>query len=277
MKTRAVPHHAWMHVAAQTWLTVVITLTLALWYPAEADTSYSFIGFDAPLPGVVSTTITGVDYKSGQLVGEYTDVHGNRHGWRGNRNVATMVPLLPISGVNRRKWTVGSFVAPGGGRHGFLLKGTELIPITVPGCVDVYANAVNEAGEVVGDCGWLGPVWHWKDGAVTVIPPPDEGGGCEQFGFTARGIDTTGVIVGACADGGYTFHHGVYTMFNGDTRTPFQVLKNGVMSFVAYPGAQGTVVTAVHPTNGRIWGDWWGSDGLSHAFTATPTPGMAAR
>jgi hypothetical protein len=68
METRAVPHHTRMHVAAQTWLTLVITLILGLWHTAEAATSYSFIGFDAPLDGVTSTSITGVEYKTGRVV-----------------------------------------------------------------------------------------------------------------------------------------------------------------------------------------------------------------
>jgi hypothetical protein len=289
-------------------LTLALLMALAR---AEAATAYDFIGFDAPLDGVVSTTISGVDYKSGILVGRYTDVYGNAHGWRGNKNSATMVPLMPLNGINRLKWTVGSFTAANGERQGFLLKGTAMIPITIPDCSLVYARAVNETGEVVGDCDGGPPVWHWHDGVVTVLASPDDGAGCEQFGFRATGITAAGAIVGDCGDGGYLFHQGVYTVFNGDTRNPAQayiypsginekgtiygladeflgdggppaqwagfILKNGVMSFVAYPGAEGTYVTGVHPTNGRIWGNWWGSDGHLHAFTATPTPGMAAR
>jgi hypothetical protein len=71
------------HTAARIWSMLILALGLAL-TTVEAATSYTFKGFDAPLPGVVSTTITGVDYASGVLMGRYTDVYGNKHGWRGN-------------------------------------------------------------------------------------------------------------------------------------------------------------------------------------------------
>jgi hypothetical protein len=291
-----------------------LTITLALWHIAAAETSYSFIGFDAPLPGVVSTTISGVEYKSGQLVGWYTDIHGNTHGWRGNKNSATMVPLLPLAGINRAKWTVGSFrptpvlgAPPSDLLQGFVQTGTALIPITVPGCTDVYPRALNHNGEVVGGCG-ADVAWSWKDGVVTPIAPPLDygGGGCEQFWFTVTGINNAGVIVGHCADAGFQYQQGVYTLLPDVRAKTYPqginekgvifgracdaqaeglfdawcagfIFKNGVMTFVEFPGAARTEVTAVHPTNGRIWGNWHGSDEVWHAFTATPTPGMAAR
>jgi hypothetical protein len=295
------------HICA---IVYTITLILGLWHTAEAATSYSFIGFDAPLDGVTSTSITGVEYKSGVLVGSYTDVHGNTHGWRGNKNSATMVPLLPLNGINRQKWTVGSFRPtplygpPSGERQGFLQKPRALIPIIVPDCPDAVASAVNDAGEVVGACGDGTRAWHWKDGVTTVYDPWELGLWCAGHGFAATGINNAGVIVGQCTDTGFIYDHGVWTLFNGDASNPWQayiypngindkgtifglaydgfgngllgaelagfMLKNGVMSFVAYPGAQYTEITAVHPTNGRIWGNWWEDNGVSHAFTATP-------
>jgi hypothetical protein len=317
METRAVPHHAWTHVAAQTWLTLVITLTLALWHTGEAATPYSFIGFDAPLDGVTSTSITGVEYASGVVLGIYRDVYGNVHGWRGNKNTATMLPFQVFEGINRQKWTVGSFrptpvpgAPPSDLQHGFLNTTTAMIPITVPDCTQVSARAVNDHGEVVGDCDGSAPAWHWKDGIVTLIEPQNDYSGCEGFGLYATGINNAGVIVGSCADTGFIYDHGVYTLFNGsigqspqayiypqginDKGTVFGracdellgelfpparcagfILRAGVMSFVVYPGADESYITAVNPANGRIWGNWRDSAGGLHAFTATPKPGSA--
>jgi hypothetical protein len=231
----------------------------------------------------------------------YTDVYGNTHGWRGNRTAATQVLLQPIQGITRQKWTVGSFrpaLAPSGERQGFLLKGTAMTPITMAGCLEVEPHAVNEAGEVVGSCGG-GDAWHWKDGVVTFLAPPDDPiDNCEGFGFEATGINKAGVIVGSCADSGFINNHGVVTVLevwleNGspgytypkginDKGTIFGtacdvdnpcyglLIKQGVTSFVSYPGAPHTEITAVHPTNGRIWGNWQDSAGVWHAFTATP-------
>jgi hypothetical protein len=292
-------------------LTLALLIALAR---AEAATSYTFKGFDAPLDGVTSTWITGVDYKTGAMVGGYTDVYGNTHGWRGNSTTPTMVPLQPISGTNRHKWTVGAFrptpipgAPPSNDRQGFLQKPTALIPIAIPGCSDVVADAVNDAGEVVGSCGGE-DAWHWKDGVVTLLDPNREVW-CNYFGFAATGINNPGVIVGRCTDTGFIYDHGVFTFFNGDASNPLKayiypngindkgtvfgracvlfdpdlfegqcagfLLKNGVMSFVAYPGAQFTEITAARPTNGRIWGNWQDGGGVWHAFTATPTRGSA--
>jgi hypothetical protein len=310
------------HICA---IVCTIALILGLWHTNEAATSYNFIGFDAPLDRVTKTFITGVEYKSGVLIGTYRDVYGNEHGWRGNKNSATMVPLLPLSGINRQKWTVGSFrPTPGLGappsdlRQGFLNTGTAMIPITVPGCTNVEAHAVNDAGEVVGRCegdgtmenGLASPnhAFYWKDGVGTIRDPVILDGGQPFFfshdGCRATGINNAGVIVGSCDDAGYIDNHGVFTVFMGSLGQPPSVytypqgindkgtifgkacddafdnlfegdcagfiMRQGVMSFVSYPSAQLTEITAVHPTNGRIWGNWQDSAGVWHAFTATP-------
>jgi hypothetical protein len=105
METQTDTHvHRWFSLLA------LFTLTLGLWSWGEAATHYSFKGFDVPLAGVVSSTIHDVDYKSGRMVGEYTDIHGLRHGWHGNSTTATQVLLHPIMGINAQKWLVGSFL-----------------------------------------------------------------------------------------------------------------------------------------------------------------------
>jgi hypothetical protein len=294
----------------------LLTLALLLSFThAEAATQYTFKGFDVPLDGVVSTSIAGVAYKSGVMVGRYTDVYGNAHGWRGNSTTATMVPLQPLNGINRLKWTVGAFrptpvlgAPPSDERQGFIQTDKALIPITVPGCTDVVALGVNDAGAVVGSsCDWQ-QAWHWQAGVLTLLTPPAEGWGCEAFGFMATGINNAGVIVGSCADTGFIYDQGVYTLFNGTFGQPPQayvypngindrgtvygracmpfddlfegecagfLLKQGVMTFVSYPGAWRTEIHAAHPSNGRIWSSWLDSAGLWHAFTATPKQGSA--
>jgi probable HAF family extracellular repeat protein len=293
-------------------------LTLALLMPfarTEAATQYTFNGFDAPLDGVTSTLISGVEYKTGVMVGQYTDVYGNTHGWRGNSTKATMVPLLPLAGVNRAKWTVGSFrptptfgAPPSDLHQGFLHKPAALIPITIPGCTDVHAQAVNDAGEVVGRCDngdLFSHAWHWRDGVVTPLDIEEWMG---PDGCRATGINNAGVVVGSCTDNGFINDHGVVTVFNGPPELPLLYIyphgindkgaifgtacdeagifpegvlcggflrKQGVMSFVFYPGAQHSSVTAVHPSNGRIWGNWQDGSDVWHAFTATPTKGAS--
>jgi hypothetical protein len=208
-------------------LTLALLIALAR---AEAATQYTFKGFDAPLDGVVSTTITGIDYKSGVIVGGYTDVHGNRHGWRGNSTKAEMIPLQVPAGINRHKWTVGSFhpmppepwLPPNPMKQGFLRTPTAFTPITIPGCTHVYPYAVNDAGEVVGGCGDTELAWHWKEGVVTVTDPWAIDLGCQGFGFEARGINNTGVIVGRCTDTGFIYDHGTFTLFNGTLGEPPQ-------------------------------------------------------
>jgi hypothetical protein len=216
-----------------------------------------------------------------------------------------MVPLLPLNGINRQKWTVGSFRALNGERQGFLLKGTAMIPIPVPNCPEAEAFAVNDAGEVVGGCGYAERLWHWKDGTLTVLSYQDSNLPvvCGVYLLAATGINNTGIIAAQCTDSGVIIDHGTWTQFNGDASNPLKayiyptgindkgtvygtacedqdeffaaqcagfILKNSVMSFVEYPGAAATQVTAVHPTNGRIWGNWLNSAGVVHAFTATP-------
>jgi hypothetical protein len=296
---------------------LLLTLALLLSFThAEAATQYTFKGFDVPLDGVVSTSIAGVAYKSGVMVGGYTDVYGNAHGWRGNSTTATMVPLQPLNGINRLKWTVGAFrltpvlgAPPSNDRQGFIQTDKALIPITVPGCTDVVALGVNDAKAVVGTSCDFRQAWHWKDGVLTLLnPPPYDALGCEDFGFMATGINNAGVIVGSCADTGFIYDQGAYTLFNGAFGQPPQayvypqgindrgtvygracvlfddlfegecagfLLKQGVMTFVSYPGAKRTEIQAAHPSNGRIWGSWQDTADVWHAFTATPTRGSA--
>jgi hypothetical protein len=139
---------------------------------------------------------------------------------------------------------------------------------------------------------------------VTLIEPQQEYWGCDGFGLRPTGTTNAEVIVGSCADTGYIYDHGVYTFFNGSLGGPLThyiypygindkgtifglaegileggisgfLMSKGVMSFVSYPGAEVTIITAARPSNGRIWGNWRDSAGAWHAFTATPKQGSA--
>jgi hypothetical protein len=48
------------------------------------------------------------------------------------------------------------------------------------------------------------------------------------------------------------------------------IWRNGTWSIVNYPGAPVTTIEAMHPTNGKLWGNYLDTNGRSHAFTATP-------
>jgi hypothetical protein len=253
---------------------------------ADAVSDVAGIFVLPPFDGVVSTRITGVDYKTGMTVGSYTDVYGHAHGWR-------------WTGRGRKAPTVLG-APPSDERQGLFLRHTARIPMTVPGL------AVNDAGAVVDRCD-ENFAWSWKDGIVTLIEPPFET--CEFYRFEATGINNRGVIVGSCADSGYISDHGVVTVFNGSLGQPPPAyiypkgindkgtvgvgvacedfdeflegecagfpLKKGVMSFVSYPGAQVTEIRAAHPTSGQIWGNWQDRAGVWHAFTAAPAPAPA--
>jgi hypothetical protein len=313
METRAGPHHAWLHTAAQTWLFLVGALTLLLsGGSAEAATSYRFtpvtlnVGED-PLQTLV--IIRGMK-STGMLVGQYVPEVGpggtGRIGFRGLGSAFRMFPLLLPEAINEQNAIVGNFTDPynlGAPEAGFVINGTTFQPISIVGASVTRAYGVNNAGTIVGGATLMsdgrGRAFRLDaDGTLTWIDPP--------FGtalhYTARSINNRGDIVGQQSSLGWALIGGVYTQIqmpgNDGNTLPLTIndnreiggyfcrldetcsgfiLSNGVYQQIDVPGAFRSEVVAIHPKTGTIAVNAdVGDDGL-RGYLGTKGTGASSR
>jgi hypothetical protein len=306
MEMRAVQHHAWLHVSAQTWLITLMLLTLGLWYTAEAATSYTFtpvnlnVGED---PVHTFVTITGMK-SSGMLIGEYFQDDGQAGelvGYRGLGKAFVMMPRLTPQAINDQNVLVGNFTdsnnldAP---EAGFVMGGTTFRAISLPGASVTRAYGINNAGTIVGgatlNSDSRGRAFRIDPGGtVTFINPP--------FGasshYSARSINNHGDIVGQNSSLGWAWVGGVFSelrMPGNDANTlPLTIndkreiggvfcrtdetcsgfiLTNGVYQQIDVPGAVHTAVVGIDAKTGRLAVNATSPHGEHRGYLGTKAP-----
>jgi hypothetical protein len=160
METRAVGHYIWTRTAVQTWL-MVLTLTMALWATAEAATpQYTFTKINLGVGQATELAVTGMG-PTGLLVGTYYDpVGGKVLGFRGLGTAFRALYDLMPQAINAQGQIVGFYWA--GGDDG-KQEGAGFI---------CGPRAINNVGDIVGDCHGSTPAWALVDGAFHEIQVP---------------------------------------------------------------------------------------------------------
>ena len=97
------------------------------------------------VPGARNTVATGIN-DAGQIVGQYDNA-----GYLYAKGVFTPlnVGYVDIATINNVGQIAGTF-DDATGQHGFLLTGSDLTIIDVPGASNTYVQGINDFGEVVG-------------------------------------------------------------------------------------------------------------------------------
>jgi uncharacterized membrane protein len=107
---------------------------------------------DANGPG--GTVAFGIN-DGGQIVGDYLDMGGVRHGFLRDSagNYTTLDPpgssLTVAEGINNSGVIVGLYF-DGSKQHGFVLSGGMYTPINIPGAMSTEINSINAKGQIVG-------------------------------------------------------------------------------------------------------------------------------
>ncbi len=170
------------------------------------------------VPGARETLAYGIN-NSGQIVGEYYDAAGGRHGFLlSDGSYTTLdVPGARVTiahGINDTGQIVGYYF-DATGTHGFLLSGGNFTTFDVPGAEGAWGYGINNSGQIVGeyydaagDHGFL-----LSDGNYTTFDVPG------ASITAAYGINDSGQIVGTYRDTGnyrhgFLVNDGQYTTFN---------------------------------------------------------------
>jgi probable HAF family extracellular repeat protein len=161
----------------------------------------------------------------------------------------------PSLGINDTGQVVGTYVPSAGGLdHGFIKAGNTITPIDYPGANFTQANAINNAGEIVGQHGPGGEAYLKNGNSFTSFDYP---GATYTYAY---GINNTGQIIGSyraeVTVGPNTvqdFDHGL--LINGTTVSSFD-----------FPGARDTEGTGINDT-GEVVGSYdTGTPGIFHGF-----------
>jgi probable HAF family extracellular repeat protein len=159
---------------------------------------YSFTTFDDPLAFTGKTDALGIN-DTDQIVGNYRDASGGRHGFLLSGGTYTTLddPLATntfASGINASGQIVGYYRDASGGFHGFLLSGGTYTtlddPLAFAGTTRAFG--INDMGQIVGsyDNASGGHGFLLSGGMYTTIDDPL---GTDTF---ASGINAAGQIVG---------------------------------------------------------------------------------
>ena len=185
----------------------ILLFTVFLCHAQNAAAAYSFTSVD--YPGAAWTTAWKIN-DSGQVVGQYLDTSGTRHGFLLSGGTYTTIdcpsPYTAGSGafgINNLGQIVGGCSAPGGingfygTSPGFFLSGGVMTLLPDPGSyggASVQAWGINDSGQIVGwyadPCLCAGHGFLYVGGTYTTLDIP---------GFIdtqAYGINSFGQIVG---------------------------------------------------------------------------------
>jgi hypothetical protein len=206
-------------------------------------------------PGSSGTQTFGLN-DAGQVVGKF-DGMGGSHAYVGTPSLLNTI-VVPdaastpqANGINQSGDVVGIF-SMGGVTHGFLDVAGVFTPVDFPGSTGTQAFGVNQAHDIVGSFSTGGATdraFIDSGGVFTPINVPGSTGTT-----IAYGINDFGVIIG---------------VFDTGTGNEGFLDSGGVITTMSVPGASQTMPFGINDS-GQIVGDYIDSNGLSHAFLATP-------
>src|SRR5262245_41935316 len=129
---------------------------------AQSSGTFTYTGFDVPLPNVSDTRPTDLNNK-GDVVGRYHDSAGTPHGFLRSANGTFTAPInfpgatdgTAVRGNNSNGDLVGKFF-DNTGQHAFLMSLSRNLTFDVPAAFGTAAGTseaygINDFGEIVGD------------------------------------------------------------------------------------------------------------------------------
>ena len=214
------------------------------------------------VPGAASARAFSVN-SVGQIVGDYIDTAGVRHGFVDTAGTFTTIDFpgsvdTTVTDINANgdmvgRWqdeTIGSGGGAGEGRqHGFLLQGGVFTSLDYPKADLTMAFGINQSGEVVGvfqtNIGGNNG-FTYQGGVFTPLNAP------LATATTLFGVNDSGEISGSYRDADDT-DHGL-------------LFQNGIFSTVTVTGAAGTTLTHI-PNKGSFGANYTDQSGEGHGAT----------
>lgn len=205
-------------------------LLLELTGVARADTTFTFITIDVPLPppappNTLSPNTQANGNSPNAIAGQYEDQPGATHGFilRGSAYTTIDVPnasLTAINGINPSGQLAGTYLDSSGGSNAFFSPSQGVFTtLTPPGSVRAQGGFLNSQGQAVGTYRSSDQKRHgfvWSRGGFIMTPfnvPNDD----PVLGTVAFGINDVGQIVGDYVDAtdhnrhGFLLSNGTYT------------------------------------------------------------------
>jgi probable HAF family extracellular repeat protein len=219
--------------------------------------------------GVVGTSPRSRAYainNLGDVVGSYSDVAGNLHGFARRGHAVTTIDAPDGSpteayGINDLGDIIGVTYDADGNTHGFSLRRGVFRSIDLDGSSSTVPLSINDRGEVVGeDIEVAGTIGHGyrqtRSGAVTTYDAPEASADSTYF----VSINNRDEILGAYFDDAFEAFNFV---LRGDVATPFDL-----------PGSFGATSVTAQTINdlGEIVGYYSDAAGATHGFLATRSP-----
>jgi probable HAF family extracellular repeat protein len=239
-------------------------------YDSDGTTTVGACRFDPPFSPVTAFVFTNGIYQTldvpnsaesfatginanGLIVGWYTDLAGERHGFANNG--ATFSPVdfpgarsTQPQSVNDSGEIVGTYTDSAGGEHGFVSSGGTFTAIDFPGAIRTFVGGINAAGHMVGITEIPETPVHGfllQDGVFTPIKSP--------LGVIwALGINDTGEIAG--------------NYWAADFRSHGFTYAGGTFSTVDVAGARGTQLTEIK-NGGQVIGLYFDALEAPHGLT----------
>ena len=261
--------------------------------PGQRPSSLVFTTID--YPGAAATLPNGVN-RSRQIVGCYTDIAGDMHGFLLSQGTFQTVDhpnstFNAAYGVNDSGVIVGTFSTDI--QHGYILRREKFITVDFASDIN-FVSGINGVGDIAGayddTCcnlhGYL--VTHDK-----VFTPLDYPGAVRTI---ADGLNGSDIVVGVWRDANKLFHgfmweSGIFTPIDAPNSTSTYtlginssnvivgyyidaasvshgyVLRNGKFHTIDFPGASSTAVFGLNDL-GVIVGSYTDTSGVQHGFMA---------
>jgi probable HAF family extracellular repeat protein len=221
--------------------------------PSVATPIRSFSFTTINVPGANATRTLGLN-DHGQIVGDFVDAGGVRHGYiLSNGTFRTFDPPGSIQtrglAISNRGDIGGRYQDSAGVNHGYVLSHGSFTTFDFPGATATFLQGMNDHGQIVGeyvDSASLGHGFLLENGNFTTI---DFSG---AVATVATGINDSGHIVGYYDDSTGP-EHGF-------------LLENGNFTTVDVPGAFSLTDLIGTSNNGLIVGFYDDSNGASHGF-----------
>jgi uncharacterized membrane protein len=252
------------------------------------------------VPGASFTSATGIS-PQGDIVGQYDDAAGRRHGFRLVDGAFTTIDYpnavsTGAFGINPQGDIVGNYQDSAGVRHGFILSNGVYTSYDFPQAINgTFVFGISPSGTIVGEfkttqqIGQMGFAFRYDGTSEQLVPP----GSIQAIAWA---INPSGEMAGAYMDSANRTHgwvldrHGTWwtidfpgaTLTNarginasgevvgvyrvGSQQTHGYLLSRGTFSTIDFPGSNFTRALGISAT-GDVVGDYtMPGDPRTHAF-----------